>query len=151
MAKFVTTTNNVNWTVVRYHVLSHKNDKVDIIIETNTNFANKWWFNCCQWGQVLRDFFINIDLFCFAMYTFFIFFLAIEESVIAFTFFDAEIESRALLEPLIWFYETILFQWNGWKRKITYYTQQESQYFFCPVHLKLQTKNISISYKRNLN
>ena len=92
LTKFVTPTNNVNWTVVRYHVLSNKNVKVDNIIETNTNFANKWWFNCCQWGQVLRDFFINIDLFCFAMYTFFIFFLAIEESVIAFTFFDAEIE-----------------------------------------------------------
>ena len=74
LTKFVTPTNNVNWTVVRYHVLSNKNVKVDNIIETNTNFANKWWFDCCQWGHVFRDFFINIDLFCFAMYTFFNFF-----------------------------------------------------------------------------
>ena len=69
-------------TVIQKHVLSTKNNKVDIIIETNTNFANKWLFNCCQWGQLFRYFFFNI--FCVAKYTFYIF-LAIKESVTAFT------------------------------------------------------------------
>ena len=119
LTKFVTPTNNVNWTVVWYHVLSNKNVKVDNIIETNTNFTNKWWFDCCQWGHVFRDFFFyhhRLILFCYVHIFYFIFFFFCNWGKchsVCFLFFDAEIKKKSFVRAayLVLSNNSILVEW----------------------------------------